>query len=201
MRYKLHKYKQEISSAIERVQLLPFKPRCATCWDTDIWLPNGKLEICPFADEKHHLIPPHAANIVAREAKRVQSLYSGIEEVEFHVARILCSFSKDNRCPGIELEKFFYHRTGNLTRRWLMHVIESLRSKWLLPIGSSRIKPAAGYWIITGVSEYGQWLEHGLQASRTQFRKFYENARHNYPEFAEQLKLEFASTAITEEAK
>ena len=191
VRFKIHKYQEQISTAIERAQFIPFRPECSVCLDTDIWLPNGFLEICPFVDDKTHIVPPHAANTVVREAKRVDNLYSEIDEGEFDIARILAHYSQDNRCSGDELLGAFFPKKPRAARRWLMNLIENLRSKWLLPIGSSRTPPT-GYWIITGVDEYAQWLHHGLQASKTQFSKFYKNARHNYPKFAEQLKLKFA---------
>jgi hypothetical protein len=178
--------------ALVRNQYLSIDPRCEYCWGTDLWLPNGKIELCPELSnpKKSHPISSIEANIVAREATRVQNIYKSIDENLFDIARYLTRFSEKTPCKRKYLDRLLYGRVNWETTRLVTKFIERLRVVWMLPVGSRRSKPS-GFWIITDAREYARWFDHALAASRTQFRNFYWNAKHNYPLFAAQLSLNF----------
>jgi hypothetical protein len=184
--------------SLVRNQYLTINPRCDYCWDTGLWMPAGRLSVCPDLILKSHPISSIKANIVAREASRVQDIGKGLDEDQFDIARLLAHFQETEPCPREKIDYLLYGKVNLGTARKVMKLIEILRSFWMLPIGSRRIPPA-GYWIITGSREYARWFDHALRASRTQFAKFYQNAKHNYPHFASQLSLNFFEQEVEHE--
>jgi hypothetical protein len=181
-----------------RNEYLTIDPRCQYCWDTGLWMPAGRVSVCPDLTLPSHVISSIRANIIAREATRVQDLCKHLNENEFDIARFLTHFEKDTPCPREKLDYLLHGKITLQTARAVMKLIEILRSLWMLPVGSSRVPPA-GYWIITESKEYERWFDHALQASRTQFAKFYRNARHNYPHFASQLSFNFFEREVDHE--
>jgi hypothetical protein len=72
--------------------------------------------------------------------------------------------------------------------------IEELRRVWMLPIGSRKDSPA-GYWIITDVKDFEEWINRSKSAPITQLTTIYKVAKRNFPIFAEQMELDIFNDA------
>jgi hypothetical protein len=68
--------------------------------------------------------------------------------------------------------------------------IEELRKSWLLPIGG-RKSGFSGYWIITDLEDFKEWIKAVMSAPITQLGTVHKLAKHNFPVFAEQMELDF----------
>lgn len=168
---------------------------CPRCLDSGVWLsPRNEVLICPKIQlGENHVEPNQASLILRKAANRLFQQKKFIHTFEFELARILTNFTSQNPCSRDLLFDFFFADT-NLDYpqklRRLHDLVESLRKVWLLPIGSRKAEPF-GYWIITEISDYKEWLKAATSAPITQLTTIHRNARFNFPEFAEQLELEF----------
>lgn len=168
---------------------------CPRCLDTGVWLsPRNEVLVCPKIQlgEKHadanesSLILRKSANRMFREKKFIHAF-------EFELARVLTHYSNTFPCQRDHLFDFLFADT-NLDFRGKLRkfhsLVEALRKDWLLPIGSRKTDPS-GYWIITELRDYKDWVNRARSAPITQLSTIHRNAKFNFPEFAEQLELEF----------
>jgi hypothetical protein len=175
--------------------LKDFKFNCQRCFDTGIWLtPTNDVAECP---QKVMLPGSHpqlnaAAEILQRSVRRFKERNYVMPQT-FDLARILSNYTTDEPCARQLIFDLFWQDT-NLTeanrRRKLVAMIEELRLKWLLPIGSRKIEPS-GYWIITTLEDFKAWFDRVKSAPITQLSTIHKVAKHNFPLFAEQMEIDF----------
>jgi hypothetical protein len=77
-----------------------------------------------------------------------------------------------------------------ITERHAKQVLHDLRSKWLLPIGTTRSVPPGAYWIHTE-EEMKAWMTEFLAQPKEMFRVCYRVTRKNFPRLAGQLVFDF----------
>lgn len=185
-----------MSQAIENLYLnFVDHNACPRCLNTGIWLsPRNEVLVCPRVQMgEPHVEANDASQIVRKAANRMFQQKKFIHALEFELARILTNFSSQNPCCRNLLFDFFFADTNLDFRgkiRKFHEMVEALRKVWLLPIGSRKNDPS-GYWIITEIADYKEWLKRATSAPITQLTTIHRNARFNFPEFAEQLELEF----------
>lgn len=168
---------------------------CPRCFETGIWLsPRNEVNICPQIQlGLPHDEPNQASLIIRKAANRMLQQKKFIHAFEFELARILTHYDSQKPCSREILFDFFFADTNLDFRsklRKFHELIESLRKVWLLPVGSRKSEPC-GYWIITNLNDYKAWIDRAKSAPITQLSTIHANARFNYPEYAEQLELEF----------
>jgi hypothetical protein len=183
--------------------LANFNFQCQRCFDTGIWLtPKNDVETCPVKIMMPglHLPATTAAGFVKRAADLIKNNQAWINFQEFDLARILSNYSSANPCARQILIEFFYDET-NLTAehklRKFHSLIECLRHRWLLPIGSRKTEPT-GYWIISDVEDCKAWLRHATAAPKTQLATIWHVAKHNFPMLAGQAEFDFMNHLETE---
>ena len=168
---------------------------CQRCFDTGVWLsPRNEVLVCPRVQlGELHAEPNEASLILRKSANRMFQQKKFIYAFEFELARILTHYSSTFPCHRDLLFEFLFADT-NLDERGKLRkfhgFVEALRKVWLLPIGSRKCEPS-GYWLITDLKDYKDWLKRTTSAPITQLTTIHRNARFNFPEFAEQLELEF----------
>lgn len=166
--------------------------RCGRCGDTGVWLtPAARIEVCPKIQlGERHNIPNAAAQAIARAGKLLNFRGLTANPHAFNVARALTRFTSAAPCPRQKLIDKYFQWAGTQNLRHLHSAIESLRSVWLLPVGSRKKQPH-GYWIITDEADYKSWFEETKTSPVTQLSMLHRNAKANFPIFAEQIELEF----------
>lgn len=170
--------------------------QCSRCLDTGVWLaPTNAVETCDLWSKTPHA-PNPSAILLARSARRQESLENHINPFAFDLARILTHYTTDAPCLRLDLLEFFFADTilsGANRLRKFHALVEELRQVWLLPIGSRKFKPS-GYWIITDLEDFKAWFNHRVKAAPvTQLTTIHHVAKYNFPLFAEQLEIEFFS--------
>lgn len=176
---------------------------CQRCFDTGIWLtPRNVVDVCPRIQlRERHAEKNDAAKLLCRSAYRQQERKMYINSMTFDFARILTNYTTDKPCPRAELEELFFGDTNlsaaHIERR-VKSIIEDLRKLWLLPVGSRKFDPA-GYWIITELDDFKEWITRVKAAPITQLSTIHKVARHNFPVFAEQMELEFWADIKTDD--
>lgn len=176
---------------------LPFvfgPPACDRCFGIGLRIsPQGRVEQCPTLQlrDPHRELSLEAARIVrAVEVLERQGIVA--DTVHFEVARTLAQFSSERPCSARELgdRLFSYVLSDEGRRRAVTASIRFLRDSWLLPIGSRKSAPT-GYWIITSEADFREWFERAKAEPVTQLSTIFRVAKANWPEFAEQIELDF----------
>ncbi len=168
--------------------------RCGKCYGLGAWLtPQGIVTLCPKLQLGHndHPQPGEAAQKILRAGRQLQFRKLIANDLAFRVARHLAVHgTTDEPVSRQDLidQHFEYARSQKL--RELHYVIESLRSVWLLPIGSRKGKPH-GYWICITEADFREWVERAKSAPIRQLTTIHAVARTHWPVFAEQLELDF----------
>lgn len=137
---------------------------------------------------EHNQATP-AGLVLSRSVADLVRRKVAIEPHLFYVARQLAAGTSEK---PIERDRLI---EGNFTfskspLRLFHRSVETLRSVWLLPVGSRKESPD-GYWIITDAEDFAAWVARARSAPITQLTTIHRVARRNFPLFAEQLELEF----------
>jgi hypothetical protein len=168
---------------------------CSICDDLGLWLtPKGDVQPCPvIARRDRHREPNAAASSVQRAINELKRGHVRIDSRLFEMVRMLTRFTSEKPCERhMILVNFFDYlpmSPANQLRKFHA-AIEELRRVWMLPIGSRKDSPA-GYWIITDVEDFEQWINRSKSAPITQLTTIYRVAKRNFPIFAEQMELDF----------
>lgn len=172
---------------------------CDRCFDSGVWLtPKRDVITCPqLVLGREHACSTTATDRFQKAAQRYLDRGNEIGNESFAVGAILCGFTTTDPCPRSLLLEFLYGGT-NLNDAYKLRkfhgIIELLRKHWLLPIGSRKHDPA-GYWMIISIDDYKDWFGRVVAAPKTQLATVYRNARENFPEFANQQKLNLEEAA------
>jgi hypothetical protein len=176
--------------------LFDMTPECHVCKDVGLWeLPNGLIGKCPnIVQHPHgftHNAPGPAATSIRRAVFSLQAREQPVNSHLFSLAVGLRSFTSKQPCQReYLLETYFRYASAEGRLRHFHKAIEDLRKTWFLPIGS-RKDPPSGYWIITELDDFADWVERSKAAPITQLTTIHRVARANFPVFAEQLEFEF----------
>lgn len=163
---------------------------CIVCADTGVWMnPHGLIVGCPNRQVTRHNPPGPAGSVFNRSAKRIADRGQHVNAKAFDVAKFLTGFTSRVPCDRkFLIDTHFSYSASSL--RNLHSTIEELRRVWLLPVGSRKDAPA-GYWIITEMNDFAEWVERSKSAPITQLTTIHRVAKANFPVFAEQLEIEF----------
>lgn len=177
---------------------------CERCKDTGIWLsPRNEVLICPVVQMRGshvHNSGTLASQIFERAAYRLEQMEIPINSMAFTLAQILTHYTTEKPLSRRSIFEYFFadtNLTEEMKRRKLALLIEELRFVWMMPLGARKDEPS-GYWICTNLDDYAACVRGALSAPSTQFSNWHKNAKHNYPEFAEQLKLEFTEAEVAD---
>jgi hypothetical protein len=156
---------------------------CDDCFDsTLLWTKQGPDVCLPCLSRKD--LPPSAARLTHVCFDRVKANHF-LHKQQFDLARLLC---KATAKYPLGLNTLCAHL--QLSDRSVKGYIETLRSQWLLPIGSSKFPPSGYYWI-SSPDEFKQWLEAYLSQPKEEFRTAHRMLRANFPELAGQINFDF----------
>ena len=167
---------------------------CDRCFGIGLRIhPEGYVEQCPTLQlgDPHRELSLEAARIVrAVEVLERQRLIA--DTIHFEVARTLAQYSSDKPCSARELSDrlFSYVLSDENRRRAVTLAIRFLRDTWLLPVGSRKHAPS-GYWIIVSEADFRDWFERAKAEPITTLSTIFRLAKANWPEFAEQIELDF----------
>lgn len=175
---------------------------CQRCFDTGVWrTPKGEVAVCPRVQMRQpHAEPNNASLILRRATNRLFQNQLWVNPMAFDLARILTHYNASQPCRRESLGEFFFadtNLTANIKLRKFHLLVEELRKIWLLPVGSRKEEPS-GYWIITNLADFKEWINRVKSAPITQLATIHRVARHNFPVFAEQLEMEFWNDLKTE---
>lgn len=168
--------------------------RCGKCYGLGAWLtPQGIIAECPKLQLGHddHPQPGEAAQMILRAGRQMQYRKVIANDLAFRVARHLAvhgTTAEPVTRQELIGQHFEYARSQVL--RELHKVIESLRSEWLLPVGSRKHAPN-GYWICVEERDFREWVERYNAAPLRQLTTSHRLAKAHWPHFAEQLELDF----------
>lgn len=197
-----------LNSSINEFEGLPLfqsvaNRTCYRCLNTGLFLsPDNKIETCPILEHARgtHNLPNNASIVLRRSVEILGGRRIWINPQSFDLARLLTNFDSTEPCPRHEIFETFYDSSAmsyaNQLRKFHA-LIEELRAVWLLPIGSRKIEPS-GYWIITDLTDFKNWVDRVKCAPITQLSTIHKVARHNFPVFAEQMELDFWSDINSE---
>lgn len=165
--------------------------RCHECQDIGFVVSkDGEFNWCwrARAGAEHNKQSP-AAFVLQRAVEQLRIAKITIEPHIFYVARQIAAGTS---AEPVKREKLI---EGNFTYsksplRMFHKAVETLRSVWLLPVGSRKEAPA-GYWICTDQKDFAEWVERAKSAPVTQLSTIHRVAKRNFPLFAEQLELQF----------
>lgn len=161
---------------------------CDDCFDSGlIWKGTNGPATCLKCDDRRDL-PDAGAKLMRAVYERIAA-NKLINKQQFDFARALVKSTVNNPVPLQILMRHF-----DTSDRTIKSYIESLRTEWLLPIGSSKFPPSGYYWIYTA-EEFKAWLEAYLSQPREEFRTAYRMLRANFPELAGQIKFDFEEDA------
>jgi len=169
--------------------------QCDRCMDTGIWLsPRHEVLVCPRVQMGETHVEPNAASLLLRRTcNRLFEQKAYINSQCFDLARVLTNYSSETPCQREWIYELFFADT-NFTEanklRKFHSLIEELQKVWLLPVGARKHDPH-GYWIITDLADFKQWINHAKSAPITRLSTLHKVAKHNFPIFAEQMELEF----------
>ena len=165
-------------------------PACSICFDTGVWMnPHGLMVECPQQPIVRHAPPSPAGAVFRRAALNLARRSGPVNAKCFDLGRYLTSWTSERPCERDHLlDKHFSYANSRL--RNLHSTVEELRRVWLLPVGSRKDAPS-GYWIITELEDFAEWVERSKSAPITQLTTIHRVARANFPVFAEQFELDF----------
>lgn len=172
---------------------------CDRCFGIGLRIhPGGFVEKCPTLQlgDAHSELSLEAKRIV-RAVEILERQRLTADTIHFEVARNLAKFSSDRPCSARELgDRLFSYVLGDENRRRAVTLaIRFLRDTWLLPVGSRKHAPT-GYWIITSEAEFREWFDRAKAEPITQLSTIFRLAKANWPEFAEQVELDFWSDIV-----
>lgn len=176
--------------------VLPFIPQCDLCFGIGLRInPAGKVEQCPTLQMnlEHRELSPAGLRIV-RAVEVLGRQKIEVDAVLFDIARSLANYTTHQPCSSRELiERHFSYVTGSENqRRKVTNAIHDLQDTWLLPVGSRKEKPF-GYWIITEPTDFRTFVERAMAEPVTRLSTLHRLAKANWPEFAEQMEIDFWS--------
>jgi hypothetical protein len=194
-------------TTIAQEQDLPFiwAPQyCDRCFGIGLHnAPQGGIRECPAITlgQPHPELSDQGKRIVrAVELLRRRDLEPDI--IHFDIARTIAQYSTDRPCSARELtDRHFSYIDGvENRRRKVTETIRFLRDIWCLPVASSKAKPA-GYWISVDLEDFKAYVKRATAEPITTLSTLHRMARANYPEFAEQLELDFWRDMSVEEQR
>lgn len=103
----------------------------------------------------------------------------------FHAARALTRTNTKRTVRGLTLGLFL-----SLSDRQVKGLIEALRNRWHLPIGSLRVEPFGYYWMATP-QDCLAWFNTMKAQATSELGTAYRLIKRHYPELAGQLKIDF----------
>lgn len=156
---------------------------CDDCYDSNLLWGRGGIEACQKCQERKDL--PESAERLQRAVYDRVATAKFINKQQFDLARVLVKATAKYPLGLNALIRHF-----SLTDRTVKAYIESLRSEWLLPIGSSKFPPTGYYWIASA-NEFKGWLEAYLSQPKEEFRTAHRMLRANFPELAGQINFDF----------
>lgn len=173
--------------------------RCFSCEDIGITISNslGIHKCWRITSGAPHNEPNDASLTLHRTVENLIRRRIAINPHTFQIAAYLCRYSSAEPCKRDRLsESFFQHASD--PKRALAKTIETLRHEWLMPIGSRKELPS-GYWIITDVEDFSEWVDRSKAAPITQLTTIYAVAKRNFPVFAGQMNLDFLDEQSVQE--
>lgn len=175
-----------------------FKPtECGWCFRIGYRIaPQGGVERCPtlVMGEPHVDITPEG-EAISRAIRRVNEIKLPPDPLHFDIARTIAKIgSTKSPCKSGDLiERHFSYVIGPENRRRLVtRNVQFLRDIWRLPLCSRKDAPA-GYWISVDAEDFGQWVKTAANEPITRHATIRRVARANWPQFAEQMELDFVS--------
>lgn len=157
---------------------------CNDCFDSGlIWQGSDGPGSCLQCAERRDL-PDASAKLIRAIYERVAA-NKLINKQQFDVARALVKSTVQIPVPLNILMRHF-----DTTDRTIKGYIESLRTDWLLPIGSSKFPPSGYYWI-NSAEEFKAWLEAYLSQPKEEFRTAYRMLKANFSELTGQVNFNF----------
>lgn len=180
--------------------LFDMVPVCFHCDDLGFTLRGAASPVNCFrvAAGAQHNAPNDAAGLIRRSVDCLFHEGQTIDPHLFEIAKILSRSTTDRPCRRDRLVDANFNYSKNPLRAF-HKTIERLRGEWLLPVGSRKEEPS-GYWIITEMSDFSEWLKRSKSAPITQLSNIFRVAKRNFPVFAEQMELEFWSDVSSESA-
>lgn len=169
---------------------------CNRCFDIGYWItPTGTVRPCPIIEacaEEHPELSP-AGTIVNRAIAKLLSRGAAVDQHLFDVARTLTGYSSASPCSGAELaDRHFGHVSGaEGQRRRVSYAINDLHEIWLLPVGTRKDKPFNGYWICVNADDFREFFERASREPISRLTTLHRLAKANWPEYAEQLSIDF----------
>lgn len=172
--------------------LFDYIPRCHACADLGVvYNSDGVFDCWRRKPSVPHNEPTAAGRMVARALTDLYARGGSVNTHTLDVAIYLSQHTSAEPCKREHLaERYFRHAAD--PKRVLAKTIEDLRSEWLLPVGARKDAPS-GYWIITDIDDFADYVERAKAAPVTQLRTIYTVAKRNFPAFAGQLELDFLS--------
>jgi hypothetical protein len=173
--------------------LFDISPLCERCHGIGLWRePNGNIVVCPeIRLMKPHAQPNAAATVLRRSVELLKFRNVPINALDFDIAKSLVAYDTKQPCERDTLLGRHFTWARNPLRHFHA-AIEVLRATWLLPVGSRKQAPS-GYWIITELDDFADWVRRSKSAPIKQLSTIHAVAKANFPVFAEQLELEFWS--------
>jgi hypothetical protein len=169
-------------------------PKCIHCGDCGLWTtPAGLIVECPnITIGAAHNRPNAAAKLLRRSVDFLKQQKVPINSHLFSLAAALTGFTSQKPGERANLIRTHFGYVGDHAGqiRHFHKAIEDLRRVWLLPVGSRKDQPA-GYWIITDIKDFADWVTRSKAAPITQLSTIHKVAKRNFPIFAEQMELEF----------
>lgn len=173
--------------------LFEMVPRCFECADIGFTVaPDGVVSTCwrQRAGAQHNS-PGEAALMLERAVHNLRARKVAVDQHLFDVAKTLCRYTSAKPCKGERLiETHFAYSPAAI--RNLAAAIETLRKVWRLPVGSRRGDPT-GYWMITDIDDFAEWVAAAKAAPITQLTTIHRVAKSNFPVFAKQMELDFVN--------
>ncbi len=144
-----------------------------------------------------HNLPNEAAKMIARAVQNLTTERVPIDQHVFGVAKTLSRYTSESPCKRDRLADIHFAHVRDPKRECAL-LIETLRKVWLLPVGG-RKEPPFGYWLITDIDDFAEWVSRAKAAPITQLTTIHRVAKRNFPIFAEQMELEFYNDIVPHE--
>lgn len=166
--------------------------RCRECWDTALRITGRGVVRCTYCEADDDALSTPAVRL-AVAVWELQDKKRAVEGVMFHFARLLALTTSERPLTIEALGAHF-----RLSDRQVKSMTRTLRREWLLPIGSSRQKPAGLFWILSP-KDFLDWSRAYRSQAIDELATYYRLQRRNFPELAGQTSLFLDQ--ITEELK
>jgi hypothetical protein len=168
---------------------------CPNCWNSGlVFSPSKTIQVCPRIQMNPKAHPINSASRFIQKASTfLNDRVIALNELQFDLARILCNFTSSRPIKCRELEQYFLGFTAldaEAKRRKILAMVSDLKGKWNLPVGSSRSAPE-GFWMISTLEEFKEQVKRDSSQPITSLTTIHSVARRCFPEFAEQMQLDF----------